>query len=50
MILVFKEKRDYEYLVRLLKSEGIAFLVYGIDGECVLESGFESVYFIENFI
>lgn len=48
MTSVSKEKRDYEYLARSLKSEGIASLVYGTDGECALESGFESVYPIEN--
>ena len=50
MTSVSKEKRDYEYLARSLKSEGIASLVYGTDGECALESGFESVYPIENSI
>ena len=48
MTSVSKEKRDYEYLARSLKSEGIESLMYGTDGECALESGFESVYPIVN--
>ena len=44
MTSVSKEMRDYEYLARSLKSEGIESLMYGTDGECALESGFESVY------
>ncbi|KAJ7389396.1 hypothetical protein OS493_031926 [Desmophyllum pertusum] len=44
MTSVTKEKRDYEYFARSLKSEGIESLMYGTDGECALESGFESVY------
>ena len=44
MTSVSKETRDYEYLARSLKSEGIESLMYGTDGECALESGFESVY------
>ena len=48
MTSVSKEKRDYEYLALSLKLEGIVSLVYGTDGECALESGFESVYPIEN--
>ena len=31
-----KEKRDYVYLARSLKSEGMQSLVYGTDGECAL--------------
>lgn len=50
MILVSKEIRDYEYFVRLLKSEGIELLTYRTDGECALERDFESVYFIEGFV
>ena len=41
MTSVSKEKRDYEYLAR-------SSLLYGTDGECALESGFESVYPIGN--
>ncbi|KAL9977045.1 hypothetical protein ACROYT_G014408 [Oculina patagonica] len=44
MTSVTKEKRDYEYYTRWLKSEGKESLMYGTDGECTLESGFESVY------
>ena len=40
MTSVSKETRDYEYLARSLKSEGIESLMYGTDGECALESGF----------
>ena len=47
MTSVCKEKRDYEYLARSLKAEGIESLMFGTDGECALESGFESVYPIE---
>lgn len=47
MTSVSKETRDYEYLARSLKSEGIESLTYGTDGECALERGFESVYPIE---
>ena len=47
MTSVFKETRDYEYLAKSLKSEGIESLTYGTDGESALEKGFESVYPIE---
>lgn len=33
---VSKENRDYVYLARSLKSEGMQSLVYGTDGECAL--------------
>lgn len=44
MMSVTKEERDYEYLARCLKAEGIDTLTYGTDGECALERGFESVF------
>ena len=47
MTSVSKETRDYEYLARSLKSEGIESLTYRTDGECALERDFESVYPIE---
>lgn len=48
MTFVIKEERDYEYLVRCFKAEGIDILIYGIDGECVFECGFESVFLIND--
>lgn len=48
MMSVTKEERDYEYLARCLKAEGIDTLTYGTDGECALERGFESVFPINN--
>ena len=44
MTSVTKEERDYEYLARCLKAEGIDTLAYGTDGEFALEHGFESVF------
>ena len=44
MTSVSKETRYYEYRARSLKSKGIESLMYGTDGECALESGFECVY------
>ena len=39
-----KEKNDYQYMARCLKSEGVDSLVYGMDGECAMEMGFEDVF------
>ena len=39
-----KENNDYQYMARCLKSEGVDSLVYGMDGECAMEMGFEDVF------
>ena len=44
MTSTLKEKNDYQYMVRCLKSEGVDSLVYGMDGECAMEMGFEDVF------
>ena len=44
MTSVTKEERDYEYLARCLKAEGIDTLIYGTDVICALERGFERVF------
>lgn len=48
MTSVTKEERDYEYMARCLKAEGIGTLTYGTDSECALERGFESVFPIKD--
>lgn len=43
-----KEKQDYEYMARCLKTEGVTSLAFGMDGECAMELGFEDVFPIHN--
>ena len=45
---VSKDIGVYEYFARMLRENGVTSLTYGTDGECVLETGFENVYRIED--
>ena len=44
MTSISKEKNDYQYMARCLTSEGIESLVYGMDGKCAMEMGFQDVF------